>query len=299
MVVDLLLRRLQRLFPDALFRAFADDIGAVFRDLPKDAARIIAIGKISGLELNMPKTIAIPLWDQDVGEAKSRVTQSSQDWEKIQFAGFSIYLGFATGPEKGDASWSKATDKFLKRATLWGLQGTGLHVGTAAYNTFAVSVLSFIAQLEDPTDEVRQAESKAIRKIASGPFNWISLDDAWFLKEGYGQTESFVSIDTLAKASQLRVAHGEDWLDAGTPLGIRSGLLKSSIKNTDLVVRRHRWRDWYSRSCIIKLQDNLDDLKSKGITIKKIKLHILGDKPESSVEDRAKNRRDPIKLKFQ
>ena len=66
-----------------------------------------------------------------------------------------------------------------------------------------------------------------------------------------------------------------------------------------MVCRRHRWSDLYSRSCIIKLQDNLDDLKSKGITIKKIKLHILGDKPESSVEDRAKNRRDPIKLKFQ
>ena len=129
----------------------------------------------------MPKTIAIPLWDQDVDEAKSRVTQSSQDWEEIQFAGFGIYLGFATGPEKGDASWFKATDKFLKRATLWGLQGTSVHVGIAAYSTFAVSVLSFIAQLEDPTDEVRQAESKAISEIVSGPFNWISLDAAWFL----------------------------------------------------------------------------------------------------------------------
>ena len=35
--VDILLRRLHRIFPDAVIRAFADDIGAVFKDLPKDA----------------------------------------------------------------------------------------------------------------------------------------------------------------------------------------------------------------------------------------------------------------------
>ena len=111
LVTDVLLRKVTaNMGPHDILRAFADDIGAVFRDLPKDAARIIEtfklFGEISGLELNLPKTIAIPLWGQAVIEAKGRVTQNSPDWEEIQFAGFGIYLGFATGPEKGEASWT-------------------------------------------------------------------------------------------------------------------------------------------------------------------------------------------------
>ena len=63
--VDILLRRLHRIFPDAVIRAFADDIGAVFKDLPKDADRLFStfqhFGKISGLGLNLPETVVIPL----------------------------------------------------------------------------------------------------------------------------------------------------------------------------------------------------------------------------------------------
>ena len=75
--VDLLLRRLGRLFPDAMFRAFADDIGAVFHDLPRDADLLMQtfqeFGCISGLELNFPKTVVIPLWEGGVADAKDRM----------------------------------------------------------------------------------------------------------------------------------------------------------------------------------------------------------------------------------
>ena len=65
-VVDLLLRRLRRLLPEVVVRAFADDIGIVtpnFHSTADTLSRIFReFARLSGLKLNMPKTVFIPLW---------------------------------------------------------------------------------------------------------------------------------------------------------------------------------------------------------------------------------------------
>ena len=58
--VDIILRRLHRLSPDAFLRAFADDIGAVFADLPR-GAELLMQESISGLALDLDKTVGVPL----------------------------------------------------------------------------------------------------------------------------------------------------------------------------------------------------------------------------------------------
>ena len=64
--VDILLRKLAKDHPDSVIRAFADDTAMVSPDLWRDASAIAAMfndfGQISGLTLNIPKTVAIPLW---------------------------------------------------------------------------------------------------------------------------------------------------------------------------------------------------------------------------------------------
>ena len=66
MVVDILLRRLLRLTPGSIVRAFADDIAIVVPDV--DAALPILAGifqdleLLAGLALNRPKCVLIPLW---------------------------------------------------------------------------------------------------------------------------------------------------------------------------------------------------------------------------------------------
>jgi len=75
-----------------------------------------------------------------------------------------------------------------------------------------VSVLAFIAQLELPPDHLQATEIKAIRRIATGPGQWIIREDAWFLAEGYGQTKSCTAIQYMAQAAKFRVAHLEKWL---------------------------------------------------------------------------------------
>ena len=152
--VDILLRRLSRLIPDAMFRAFADDIGAIPKNLPRDADLLFEtfreFGRISGLELNLPKTVIIPLWDEDLEQAKARIVTANTGWAPVAVSYRGTYLGFAVGPEKGDSSWDKPIQKYIDRVRTWGVVGQGLHIGIYAYNTYAASVLSFPAQLEAP-----------------------------------------------------------------------------------------------------------------------------------------------------
>ncbi len=67
---DLLLRRLQQLLPGDLCRAYADDIGLVAKDLFASAEVFVKVfeefAEISGLTLNLVKTVFVPLGDASV-----------------------------------------------------------------------------------------------------------------------------------------------------------------------------------------------------------------------------------------
>ena len=49
---------------------------------------------------------------------------------------------FVEGLGKGDSSWGKANRKFLERAYMWKSENLGLQYSAAAYNNYAVTVLS-------------------------------------------------------------------------------------------------------------------------------------------------------------
>ena len=76
-------------------------------------------------------------------------------------------------------------------------------------------VLGLIAQIAQPTDEVRMAVSRAMRKAALGPGNWVDNVDPTHLSKWYGQTISFHDIDVLAQAAQLRMATWENYTAGG------------------------------------------------------------------------------------
>ena len=66
------MRKIQQASPTSTVRAFADDIGMVVDDFGADAEKIMSIFDrfylASGLQLNFPKTVAIPLGGRRVGE---------------------------------------------------------------------------------------------------------------------------------------------------------------------------------------------------------------------------------------
>ena len=74
-----------------------------------------------------------------------------------------------------------------------------------AYNTFALSTLLYIAQLEKPPSVTLQAEIQGLGKVIKGPYQWAHTEDLWRLKEHYGQTKSCKSLTHTAIAAKLRV----------------------------------------------------------------------------------------------
>ena len=154
-VIDGLLRKIKQASPTSTVRAFADDIGMVVDDFGADAEKIMSIFDrfylASGLQLNLPKTVAIPLWeDEELESIQKAIGEKHDAWNKVAFQRYGTYLEFAEGPGKGDRSWDKAVAKLKTRTDMWRNAGAGLQYAIMAHNTFCISTLGFLGQLETP-----------------------------------------------------------------------------------------------------------------------------------------------------
>jgi hypothetical protein len=95
-VVDMLLRKLAKLVPGSLIRAFADDTAMVMEDFWKSAELVHGtfreFGRISGLNLNIPKTTMIPLWTTPLAIIKNEVQWRCPSWAGVEVAGSGAYI---------------------------------------------------------------------------------------------------------------------------------------------------------------------------------------------------------------
>ena len=163
--VDILLRILAKRLPGNSFRAFADDIGAVFSNW--DQASPIAetifkeFAEMSGLELNISKTVCIPLWDENIQTIQQRIKASRNMWSTVKVADKGKYLGFQIGPGSPGKSWDKPLLKYYSRCKQWGDLGLGTLFTANAYNTFICSTLGFVAQLVPVDSQVIRPSKKA------------------------------------------------------------------------------------------------------------------------------------------
>ena len=102
LLIDLVLRRIQRLLPNATVQAFVDDIAIVLPDL-SHALPILQklfddLADIVGLFLNLPKCLLIPLWPTDMDPLRLVLCDSSSWWSRMDIRFSSTYLGFVVGP---------------------------------------------------------------------------------------------------------------------------------------------------------------------------------------------------------
>ena len=74
LAMDILLRRIARICPSTTTRAFADDTAVAMESLRRDGPRVAKIfkefGEVSGMHLNIPKCVLIPLWPDTVANAQ-------------------------------------------------------------------------------------------------------------------------------------------------------------------------------------------------------------------------------------
>jgi len=287
--VDILLRRLRQQIPNVAVRAFADDIGMVVEEWEvhgRIAQTIFSeFANMSGLKLNLPKTVVIPLWPKGMDELQQQSNHGDFIWDSIKISDKGKYLGFSSGPGKGHSSWDAPLKKYSSRARKWHQIGAGTHTATIAYNTYAFTTLSFVAQLEDPPLCAGEAEAAGLRWMLPGPGNWFIAEDAFFLKECYGQALSFQSLAIVSQAAKLRTIHSLDaarsqgQCDSSFSIEQLGQRLRYFLTGPVEVDRIIKWNTWYASSHVLCLLNNVQSLRARSITLQGCLRSIAGTEP--------------------
>ena len=87
---------------------------------------------ISGLHINIAKTVLVPLFPFDLLELRAAICRAAPEWGGIGVSASTKYLGLMVGPGKGASSWTAPIRKYQRRAALWGHAGFGMHLSLRA-----------------------------------------------------------------------------------------------------------------------------------------------------------------------
>ena len=276
-VVDVLLRRLVRRYEGITLRAFADDIGIVSLYLSQwhgILGDFVDFGNISGLHLNMPKCVLVPLWRTHISQLFKSLCDDFPALSRMQIAYAAKYLGVWLGPESRGMTWDGAMRKFVDCARRWSVGAWGLHFMARIYNIYVVSVLSYIAQFYPPSAAVLAAERKAVARCLPGPANWIRLEEAHRLKDWFSLGVQFTSVEHLSLASRLRVVHHEQVeLD-----NILASLSEACATGGH---RYPEWSEWYHDHVFQALFEAVDWYQARGSGIPDISRLALEAAPAS------------------
>jgi len=161
-------------------RAYADDLGIICRNvyvvLPAIIDLFLTDGVLQGLELNLKKTILVPLHEADPADLRRRLRLLRRCLGAVVVATHVKYLGLLWGPGAAAIAWKDALQTFRARARHIGNIGVTAHIGLFYYNVFAQSTLSFVAQFRAPSGEVAQAEYAALGRALSAPAHALPCD---------------------------------------------------------------------------------------------------------------------------
>ena len=327
---ELLIERIRMELPTAVVRAYADETAVLVQniwiDIPKLARIFNDFGNAANLRLNLSKTVVIPLFPQpDLASVKTTITQSVPDWSTAQYSYNARYLGFSLGPDADSKTWKDPIAKYLQRAQAWSDRQLGLYCTATSYNVFALSVLTYIAQVLKPPPEAFQTETAALQKIAPGPKHWISTNDLIWLQHLTGHPRSLASLELTCKAAQTRVrmwdpACADHEPDPGTPLEWcqmgptrlppttthhrgpnnlsssstfqqRANHLRRLISAPDEIYTRAKWKSWLDNSMLLTLETNLKEVQQEIGSVRA----LLGQPPPTNPQQHWKQ----IRRKFQ
>ena len=266
--------------PGVMTRAYADDLATVCPDM-WHAVDVLApiFGEFagsSGLHLNIGKVVLVPLGDIPPGRIRDGLAMRQPAWGAIAIRHWAEYLGFVLGPDRSDRSWSKALAKMHDRAALWGALDLGLQAAALVWNTYIITVVGFLLQLDVLPPSWQVAEAAALRRLVPGPGFWVQPHDLHNLRQQLGFVTEFRDAKEISLAARFRVAHREALSGGG--LGIATGLrrLAASVDGTDHLVRLARWRSWFGSSFVARLDEAVCSLGHIGITITSIEHGIAG-----------------------
>ena len=290
---EVLLRRMGRLLPELVLRAYADDLAAVIprglETVPTLAALFHDFARVSCLELNLPKTVVVPLYPAEFHEVASNIRHAARIWAGIKVAGAAKYLGFYLGPNREHLTTLKPIQKYLDRATNWGKLPSGLFLATAAYSVYILPVLAFVLQLDELPPDWKQLEAKALRRMAPGPGNWCTPEDLHNLKR-WGMPKDFPDPEGIALAAKLRVATYENAANGGLRVAHKARELQEWLVQSPHLDRIHLWASWFARAFVVQLHNTVLHYCEMGHAPQAIQNRIAQDKPRRDWDDALRNK---------
>ena len=234
--------------------------------------------RISNLQLNLGKTVLIPLWESSESCIRRWLQDDFPNWAGVEIAWTARYLGFFIGPARIDMSWKQALSKFHARVSAWSSLRLGMNLNSRVYKTFCCSVLSFLWQLEEPPPEVLEAEAWALRRMAPGPGNWVRPLELHHLKQGFGLPFEFPSFCNMARAAKLRILEFEPQMNCQQ---YSDDLLSA---RASACFKHEIWSRWYDNSHVSVLLSTRLKLQDVGVTPSTVRSALLqARRPGSSI----------------
>jgi hypothetical protein len=278
LATDSLMKVLRGRHPTATTHAFADDTAMVIRSWKTDSPAIFrtfdAYRRASHLALNLAKTKVIPLWPTDVRAIQAE-TAANSTWPQVSWATTAKYLGFWVGPNGHETSWIRPREKCLQRLSEWHWSEMGLHPAMETYGIYVASVLTFVAQLQRPPDDLHNLESTAVRRIAPGPGNWCSVND---LKFGtfLGLHASLRPLHETCEAVMMRTFHWEAHSQGGIPWRHLHSQLQDALRKSDKVFLQASWARWFASHTPTVMLALHDKWSNVGVEVSSLRRNIGG-----------------------
>ena len=195
---------------DDVVAAFADDIAIVVDNFwtTSPAMHVIfsEFEEISALALNIEKIVMIPVWPySSVKSVRKLIRELCPGRRNLEIARKGKYLGFVLSPNATHEGWTKPRANFERQVNL----RAGMRLGTAmniiVFNMYIVPLLEYVGQLLPSDERVQDGMMMAMRRLASGPGNWVELRDLENFTV-YGLPADLRTIDATAQAAKLRIA---------------------------------------------------------------------------------------------
>ena len=119
--------------------------------------------EVSSLNLNIAKTVFIPLWDaSDLTNVRRLVQEHCPAWKLVSIAHFATYLRFLVGPAADSHQWDAPSQKFVDNLYKWSaLPGSSLRL--KMFKTFSLPTLSFVMRLVDLPSNINEIQSPCVR----------------------------------------------------------------------------------------------------------------------------------------
>ena len=213
---DLLLRRLQRVLPDATIRAYADDLAVVLLAGQSAFPLLVTIFEEYALicwttTQHAQDSVGSPA-PRGPGSHRRRTQEPhpaclEEHIGRIQGQMPWVLLG-PRGPERGHTAYDEPLAKYRQRAKDWGAAGGGLALSTLTYAVYILRVILFVAQLDGLPTNWASVEQAALHNLLPGPASWFTVDAARGL-QCLGLPKGFVGLSNFHKAIQFRVATTE------------------------------------------------------------------------------------------